>query len=389
MTVPADSLSPTALEIAAGIPVGRLAGGRVRAPSARGEAPLEALRSVVAPALAAGPCFVSFSGGRDSSVVLAAAAAVARERSLAPPIPVTLRFPGLEESDETAWQERVVAHLGLLDWERIDCAGGEVDALGPYAQAALRRHGVMWPPNGCFHSPMLERARGGTLLSGIGGDVLFSSWRWRETAAALARRRRPRPRDLLTAAKMAAPPRVRAVLDARRQPPAPPWVREPYAGEYVARLVAQRATHPRSFSRYPAWLATLRYVALGSRTQTLLAADAGCSALDPLLDPGFLAAVGRAGGRFGFGSRSHAMRELFGALLPRDVLERTTKAVFNAATWGEASRKFAAGWDGGGLDPALVDADALRAAWSRGPDIRTLMALQQAWLHADRTLEAA
>jgi hypothetical protein len=181
---------------------------------------------------------------------------------------------------------------------------------------------------------------------------------------------------------MAAPPPVRAALDARRAEPAPPWVREPHAAEYAARLVEQRSTHPRSFTRYPGWLATLRYVALGSHTQGLLAADAGCSALDPLLEPGFLAAVGRAGGRLGFGSRTDAMRAMFGAVLPRDLLERTTKAVFNAATWGEASREFAAGWDGAGVDAALVDADALRAAWSRGPDIRHLMLLQQAWLHS-------
>ena len=70
--------------------------------------PSAALERAVLPALLRPPCVVSFSGGRDSSLVLAAAVAVARSEGLAAPIPITVRFPASAESDEQEWQERVV-----------------------------------------------------------------------------------------------------------------------------------------------------------------------------------------------------------------------------------------------------------------------------------------
>ena len=64
--------------------------------------------------------FVCFSGGRDSSAVLALAVHVARRNGAPLPIPVTLRFPDHPESDETNWQEMVVRHLDLTEWIVID-----------------------------------------------------------------------------------------------------------------------------------------------------------------------------------------------------------------------------------------------------------------------------
>ena len=62
-------------------------------------------------------------------------------------------------------------------------------ALGPLSTSALRRHGVVYPPNTFLQLPLLEAARGGTLLSGFGGDELFATWRWRQPR----RRARPAP----------------------------------------------------------------------------------------------------------------------------------------------------------------------------------------------------
>jgi asparagine synthase (glutamine-hydrolysing) len=76
------------------------------------------------------------------------------------------------------------------------------------------------------------------------------------------------------------------------------------------------------------------------------------------------------------------LRHHFAELLPQLVLERTSKAIFNAAFFGEATRDFAAGWDGTGLSPA-VDAEWLRANWlSASPHAGTQMLLQAAWLAA-------
>jgi asparagine synthase (glutamine-hydrolysing) len=382
VTSPGDPLRPTALEIAAGDAVGRVA-GLEDLPAPRDETPLEALEAIVAPALEAGPCLVAFSGGRDSSAVLAAAASAARRRGLPLPVPLTQRFPGLAESDESAWQERVLAHLRLPDWERVEIGEGELDTIGPHAQRCLRRHGVLYPANGYIQLPLLERARGGTLVTGNGGDQLFLLWRWASLGRALGRRRRPRPRDPLSLALAAAPSRVRRAVDARRTGDAPPWLRSPHAEEYEARLAEQRSSQPRAWSGYPAWLRSLRMTALTVHTHDLLAADAGARALSPFTEPRFLAAVGRAGGRLGLGSRAEGMRALFGSVLPPDVLARSTKAFFNEATWTQATRAFAAEWDGSGVNPELVDPGELRSAWSGRPQIRPMMLLQQAWLATD------
>ena len=165
-------------------------------------APAAGLEQAILPALQRSPCLVSFSGGRDSSAVLAAAAAIARREGLPAPVPATLRAPGAAESDEAAWQEKVIAHVGIEDWVRLE-VHDELDVIGPHAARVLRAHGLLWPCNVHFHLPLFELARGGSLLTGIGGDELFSA------AATPSRRRR--------AFGWAPPPLRRAVL-ARREP---------------------------------------------------------------------------------------------------------------------------------------------------------------------------
>ena len=70
--------------------------------------PLEALEAAVLPALQRPPCLAMFSGGRDSSLVLAVASRVARREGLAEPIPTTQVFPDFPETDEARWQKLVL-----------------------------------------------------------------------------------------------------------------------------------------------------------------------------------------------------------------------------------------------------------------------------------------
>ena len=111
-----------------------------------GTTPRAAAEAAILPALRRAPCVVSFSGGRDSSAVLALATHLARREGLPLPIPVTHRFPTAGDTQETEWQEEVVGHLGLDEWVRIEAAG-DLDCVGPIATRALRRHGVLWPCN--------------------------------------------------------------------------------------------------------------------------------------------------------------------------------------------------------------------------------------------------
>jgi hypothetical protein len=374
----APALSP--LEVASGLMLDPRR-SRARLPSVRqGTTPRAALEAAVLPALRRSPCLVSFSGGRDSSAVLAVAASVARREGLPLPIPATNRFPGARLTDEAEWQERVVAHLGLGDWLRLEHEG-ELDCVGPVARAALRRHRLLWPCNAHFHVPILEAAAGGSVLTGIGGDEAFSPSRWSRVLAVAGGRARPVPRDVLAAAFAFSPRPVRRQVMLRRQDHPWPWLR-PAAIRLVSRaLAAEAAGEPLRWRGGFEWLVASRSLATGGASLQLLAAGAGAGIAHPLLDRSFLAALAALPPAARFERRRDAMRMLVGDLLPEQLVLRRTKASFDEAFWRDDARAFAASWAGEGVDRELVDVEALRAMWrSEAPDARTFTLLQAAWL---------
>ncbi|MGH3004322.1 MAG: asparagine synthase-related protein [Gaiellaceae bacterium] len=373
-------LSP--LEIASGILFGSGPGDeQPRAPRSR--SPLGALEAAVLPALERRLCFVSFSGGRDSSAVLAVAVDVARRRGLPLPVPVTNVFPHAPATRETEWQERVVAHLGLDDWIRLE-HDDELDVVGPVAARVLRRHGLLWPANAHFHAPLFEAAAGGSLLTGVGGDEVFGLGRWARVAAVLSRSARPTRRDVLRIGLALLPARARAVALRRRSDVPLPWLRPSARSRAVVAWTAQAAVEPLRFPARLSWWRRLRYIGVGIASLELLAAEHGVRAVHPLADPTFLAALGDLGGRWGFRSRSAAMRAVFGGLLPGALYEREAKVGFDDIFWNRHCRAFAADWGGEGVDGDLVDLDALRDIWARGEVYGHMLTLvQAAWLARD------
>jgi asparagine synthase (glutamine-hydrolysing) len=352
----------TPLEVATGI----VFGSERPEPLSGAAAPADALAAAVRPALARGRCFVSFSGGRDSSTVLAAAATVARREGLPAPVPLTVRAAGAPEAEESEWQEAVVRHLGLDDWVRVD-VDGELDAVGPYARRVLARHGLLWPFNVHFHLPLLERAAGGTLLTGIGGDEL-----WAASAA-------PRLRLRRRALRFAPLPVRRAVL-ARREPIGFPWLRP--AAVRAARRSAggHTAAEPHRLAHRMAWWRAMRAFTVGTGSLDRVAADAGAAIAHPLLDRGLWGAVATAAPHAGFVRRDDALAIVAGAHLPAEVVARRTKASFDAVFFSAHARAFAARWAGEGIPEDLVDAAALRRHWAGEPDAHSLTLLQAAWL---------
>jgi hypothetical protein len=367
----------TTLETASGLVLGLDPQTRVE----RSEVPpLAALGDAIRPFLQRPPCLVSFSGGRDSSAILAVAAAVARREGLPLPVPATNRFPAVGESVEDVWQELVVRELRLEDWVRIEF-DDELDCVGPVATAALRRHGLLVPFNAHFHVPLLRAASGGSLLTGIGGDELFGT-RGR-AAAVVARAVRPEPRDLLRVGLAVAPQPVRRLALKRRDDTALPWLTTQANRELGSAWARFSASEPLGRSAYLRWCSRLRYLRLGIGSLDLLAADEGAQVGHPLLEPRFLGALERGGSKAV--DRDTAMTALFGELLPNEVLTRTTKASFDRAFFSRHSRAFAGGWDGTGADERYVDVAGLRTDWaSASPTPQTFTQLQSAWLAASR-----
>lgn len=372
-------LRPRPLEVACGLTLG---GDPEASPlPVRGAGdPRTAIEEAVRRALARPPCLVSFSGGRDSSAVLAVAAAVARREGLPLPVPATYRFTGAPGTVEAEWQEQVVRHVALPDWDRVPISA-ELDSIGPVAQAVLRGHGLLWPFNAHFHAPLLQRAAGGSLLTGVGGDEVLGGQAWATARAVLAGRRRPRPRHALVMAEAMAPMPVRRWALARRRQIRWPWLRPEVDRAVNLQRAAWHARTPLRWDAGVAWWWRSRSREPVAASLGLLAADAGARVVSPFLEPQVAGAVARRFGARGPADRSAAMRALFADLLPDPVLTRRGKAYFDEAFFSDHSRSFVDGWAGTGVDRALVDPVALAGEWrSDRPDARSFLLLQSAWL---------
>ncbi|GAA3706933.1 hypothetical protein GCM10022204_26030 [Microlunatus aurantiacus] len=364
------------------VAVGWVYGSRPAPRPATGQAARQALDDAIRPALQHGPCYVTFSGGRDSSAVLAAATGLARREGHDLPVPMTRVYPDLADTDESSWQRLVVDHLGLTEWVRLELRQGESDLLGPAARAGLRARGLVWPPALQTHGVMFEHARGGSLVTGEGGDAVLGSHRGTPLAR-LRHGRRPSRTLLRLAASAVLPRQIRRkrIAALAMQSVQSRWL-QPDALLQHARKIADDESGESLRGDSATWaVATKRSFATISHNHAVVAAEYGIKASDPLLDHRFVSTLARDGGALGFTSRTATMRFLFADTLPAAVLSRPTKARFNHAHAAEATRGFARDWDGTGVDPNLVDVDRLRDVWlSDQPTMATGMLLHAAWL---------
>ncbi len=347
----------TPLEVASGLVFGFTPPEPMPAELEAGS-PVEALEQAILPALMRPPCLISF-GGRDSSMILAVAVRLARREGLELPVPATNRFPRMESRHESAWQERVIVHLGLTQWLRLEFTD-ELDAVGPIAMRALRKHGLLVPFDAHFHLPLFDEAFGGSLVTGVGGDEALGIHRWSRAEHVLGK---------------VAPVRTTSVsrrggsLDL-------PWLQPATQEEARARWVATIASQPLRWQLRFAWYRRLRSIRLSIDSLDRLASDHRVETHHPFVDAGFAASVTGLP-RERFVGRATAMRELFGDLLPLDLMAKRSNCHHDFAFWNEHSRRLVDSWDGEGVDPDLVDRESLRKEWSQAnPDPRTLSLLQ-------------
>jgi asparagine synthase (glutamine-hydrolysing) len=379
---PVDSLRPTDDELCVAVLFGQDPGTE---PMRLGDGLANDARPIIERqlqvAMLRGPLWVSFSGGRDSSALLAIAASVARREGLPLPIPVTLVFPGVAVADEEAWQRLVLSHLDLeADWVRV-APGDDLDMIGPYAERVLTRHGVMLPPNSHAVVPMLEAMGEGTLVSGSGGDEILEGSPQRLTSALWSRTRIERGEvrhglvNDLSGRLLEREVRRHSLLADLY------WVTPAARARLTALEIADRAAFPIRFDRLLERAWTDRHFQMGRYAYDQIAADAGVEILQPFREREVVAAVARAWGYRHPGGRIHTLRPLVGDLLPEAALARQSKAEFVNVFATDRLRDWVRKWDGSGVDQDRANVDALRHEWSKpSPHYCSFPLLQQAWL---------
>ena len=297
-------------------------------------------------------------------------------------MPVTNVFPDAPRSSETDWQERVVEHLGLSDWVRLELQD-ELDCVGPFVKKILERHGLLWPFNAHFHAPLLEVARGGTLLTGVGGDELLGTSQWARAEAVLSGAARPRPRDIARVGLALAPHRLRRrVLQRRLHDHIRfPWLTDGANDELRHRSADDVAREPRRWVDRWSWWRARRETAIGLRSLELIAADCGARIEHPLTGFGFVSSVAVLADRKRLDDRTSLLVSAFGSILPRPVLERASKAAFGSVFFGPASRSLAECAVERLRDLDTVVPKALHEEWAReSPDAHSFLLLQAALL---------
>ena len=341
--------------------------------------PVAALERALLPALTGSRCCVAFSGGRDSSVLLALATRVARREGLPDPVPLTMRF-GSAASHESEWQMVVIKHLGLKDWTVVDQTE-ELDLVGTEAGEMLRAYGLQYPASVHAYRPLLRAAAGGALVHGDGGDEVFDGWARKFVADLLSRRRTLRPRDWRMLIRAFGPKPVRRAIEQRRASIPAPWLHPSAVLAWRRREAEGLASEPRTWPAFLRWARRERTSNLTLQTFERLSSGSHTTFYAPFWDQGFLMSLADWGGRFGGGSRTALMLALFKGLVPEDVARRQTKAHFSHVFFSEPTRRFASRWTGPPPEPAVVRTRPLREAWlSDLPPNTCALLLQACWL---------
>lgn len=344
--------------------------------------PVAALERALLPAVLATPCYVAFSGGRDSSVLLALATRVARREGLADPIPLTMRFRNVPEGEESAWQLDVVRHLRLDDWKVVQ-QDSDIDLIGEQWRSSVTDTGLQWPPSAHGLLPLQRAASGGTFVHGDGGDQVFAGWSRAAVADVLARRRRIRTRDARRLIRAYAPEPARRAIETRLASTPAPWLIPAARRAWARHQGSSHAAEPRTWAEFLRWTRRERATFLMLQTLERQSLHAGTRLFTPFWDAAFLRSLARWGGRLGRGRRTELMLALFRGVLPDHVLKRSTKAHFTRAFFNEPTREFACAWDGPVPESDLVMREPLRTAWlSELPPNTSAVLLQASWLLA-------
>jgi asparagine synthetase B (glutamine-hydrolysing) len=328
------------------------------------------------------PAFVLFSGGVDSSFLLALATQLARRHGLEEPTAITYRYPNEHTRPDEQYQDALAESIGLRNWVVIERESAEV--IGPDAERVIRILGDL-PGVATIsaHMAAIDVARqrpGSVIITGEGGDTTFS-FQPASIPAALAQ----------SAWRNVRRPRVFAQHVRRSLPFVAPKVRPASLLEWYPFLTADGLAeiHRRKLlppRRRP--LGRLRaidmnqqrgYVLDGIASFDSLAAHHGIGYLHPLREDAFVTALVRTTPRRAFTGRNELLEHLWPGVLTDVVRNRPGKAHFTEVYFGEACREFARRWDGRSLASPYIDNERLRDCWLGDTPFPGAHLLQAAW----------
>jgi asparagine synthase (glutamine-hydrolysing) len=195
----------------------------------------------------------------------------------------------------------------------------------------------------------------------------------------LAGKARPTPRDLLRLGFALAPRGVKRGRF-RKNEVELDWLTPSALAEIGSALAAEAASEPLGWRRRFEWVLGFRYLDVGTASLALLARDWGVEMHHPFLDRTFVGTLAALPKRSRFANRTEALAALFGGVLPAGLESRSSKASFAETLWGSRSRALASSWDGSGVDPDIVDVEALRRRWQVEGDAGPHTLLQALWL---------
>jgi asparagine synthase (glutamine-hydrolysing) len=155
------------------------------------------------------------------------------------------------------------------------------------------------------------------------------------------------------------------------------WLTDRANGELRKSAADEVAREPLRWSERRHWWSLRRATEIGLQSLDLIAEDHAAQIRHPLTDVGFASSVERFAARHRLHDRTSVLLRAFSSVLPSSILERTSKAAFDAAFFGNESRALAEVVVEQLADLEIVAPAALREEWSSAsPDAHSYLLLQ-------------
>jgi asparagine synthetase B (glutamine-hydrolysing) len=349
----------------------------------------DALVDLIIAKLTDQPCYVELSGGCDSSLILSAATTACRRANHEPPRSVTFRFPGLPEMDERHYQDAVLDFLGLRAGHIFQITN-EFDLLGPSAQKGLKIFGPVCPAPIFTHVDVLRTLEPGLLLSGEGGDEVLGARRIGGLNRAVGAAKRGQFRSVAgNVLNTLGPAGLRAQRFAQRnQTQEIDWIDPAEVKRFLDENFRWGIDEPLHPSKYPAHYVKSQTAKFAYHQLTEIRRWSNHQFYGPLMDPNFVQAVADLTPPWKVRHRTMVLNHHFSDNLPKLVLDRATKTVFQPAYFNTYAKEFARSWSGQ-ISVPLVDGLKLKR-YLLQEDVHQIhnpvfLLLQQAWLESQTT----